>query len=250
LFQIELAPRGEIQAVFCVSHDGKSLAAANDSDKTIRVWSLADGKETVAFRAARANQGFGGLDYSADGKRLVSSHHDRTYRFWDSATAAEIRRMSVPLPAPPTGNFTPMGRVNFTPDGKALAVAEDWAVRFLDAEDGKELRWFGGHVAPVASYAFSPDGKRMVTVAGDRSARLWDAGHRQDGGPRPPARRRRARGVVLRRRQGAGRRLQRPQRPRLRRGHCQGSPPNRPGRAARLPADRARAGRQDGLLQR
>ncbi len=173
LFQIALAPQ-PVGLVFSVAHDGKSLASANALDRTIRIWGLADGKETIAFGGLPPNQGFLDLEYSADGKALVSSHQDRTYRIWDPVTAKEVRQVGqpskpvvgVPLPA--------FGRVNFTPDGKGLAVIEDWAVRVLDAEDGKEVRWFGGHVGPVASYAFAPDGKRMATVANDRAARLWD----------------------------------------------------------------------------
>src|SRR5207248_8069656 len=62
----------------------------------------------------------------------------------------------------------------FLPDGKALAVVEDWSVRVLDPEGGKELRWFGGHTAPITTIGFSPDGKLLATVAADRHARLWD----------------------------------------------------------------------------
>jgi WD40 repeat protein len=174
LFEIALAPQPYVQLVFSVSHDGKTLAGANALDRTIRVWSLADGKETIALGALPPNQGFLDLEYSSDGKLLVSSHADRTYRIWDPVAAKEVRQINVPLKVGPGVPNVAVGRVNFTPDGKGLAVLEDWAVRVLDAEDGKEVRWFGGHVGPVAAYVFSPDGKRMATVASDRAARVWD----------------------------------------------------------------------------
>jgi WD40 repeat protein len=174
LVEMALAPQPYIGLVFSVSHDGKTLASANALDRTIRIWTLADGKEAIAFGGLPPNQGFLDLEYSADGKQLVSSHQDRTYRVWDPATAKEVRQVSHPAKVNPGVVQPAFGRVNFTPDAKGLTIFEDWAVRVLDAEDGKEVRWFGGHVAPVVSYAFSPDGKRMASVATDRAARLWD----------------------------------------------------------------------------
>jgi WD40 repeat protein len=176
LVEIALAPQPSVGLVFSVSHDGKTLASANTLDRTIRVWNLSDGTEAIAFGGLAPNQGFLDLEYSADGKLLVSSHQDRTYRVWDPVAAKEVRQIGVPAVAAPGRVIRPIGRVNFTPDAKGLTVIEDWAVRVLDAEDGKELRWFGGHVGQVASYAFSPDGKRLATVASDRAARLWDLG--------------------------------------------------------------------------
>jgi WD40 repeat protein len=171
LFEMSLAafPSG---LVFSLAPDGKTLATASAMDRTIRIWSLADGKETVTFAALPPNQGFTDLEYSADGKLLVSSHQDRTYRTWDPVAATELHQFGQPINPNLGVAYNP--HVAFFPDGKAVAAIEDWAVRALDAEDGKELRWFGGHTGPVTRVIFSADGKRMATVANDRAARVWD----------------------------------------------------------------------------
>ncbi len=173
LFQIAITPQPVGGLCFSLAPDGKSFAAASVNERILRTWSLADGKETLTFAALPFNQNFIDLEYSSDGKTLVSSHQDRVFRIWDAATAKELRQIGQPNL--PNVGIPFYGRVRFTPDDKALAVIEDWAVRLLDAENGKEVRWFGGHTAPVTMIAYSPDGKRLATVAGDRVARVWDA---------------------------------------------------------------------------
>jgi len=52
-------------------------------------------------------------------------------------------------------------------DGEA---AHGW-----DARRGKLLVELSGHSAKVRYAAWSPDGSRIVTTSGDRTARVWDA---------------------------------------------------------------------------
>jgi WD40 repeat protein len=170
LVEFPLAPY-YTSLVFSVAPDGKALASANPLDRTIRVWNLEDGKETLTFPDLPPNQTFTDLEYSHDGKLLVSSHQDRTMRVWDAVAAKELRQFGQPAAVNPGVRYG--SHVAFFPDGKAVAAIEDWAVRALDAEDGKELRWFG-HAGQLMRLAFSPDGKRMATVARDSAARVWD----------------------------------------------------------------------------
>ena len=39
---------------------------------------------------------------------------------------------------------------------------------------GEQMAGFIGHTGPIWDIAFSPDGQRMVSTAGDGSLRLWD----------------------------------------------------------------------------
>ncbi|MCR5036683.1 MAG: TIR domain-containing protein [Bacteroidales bacterium] len=63
---------------------------------------------------------------------------------------------------------------SFSPNGKLIVAAcQDKTVRIRDAMTGKEIRVLQGHIRPVISALFSPDGKRIVSVS-DHDAKIWD----------------------------------------------------------------------------
>lgn len=76
-------------------------------------------------------------------------------------------------------------QIAFAPDGDLVAAAckapdRSGAVHVWRASDGERLSTLGPHAAGAMSVAFSPDGSRLLTTAGDATAHLWDprTGHR------------------------------------------------------------------------
>jgi WD40 repeat protein len=63
-----------------LSADGKRLFSGS-WDKTIKVWDLEAGKETLTLRGHTA--GINSLALSGDGKRLFSGSGDTTIKVWD-----------------------------------------------------------------------------------------------------------------------------------------------------------------------
>src|SRR5262249_1060289 len=103
-----------------------------------------------------------------------------------------------------------------SPDGKTLATGHmDGTVNLWDRQTGKRQAVLAGHKFRVWAVAFSPDGKKLVSVAGSwhrpsdpGEVKLWDLPAGKDGAhlPRP----RRPRNA---RRRAEGRQAHRPRRP-------------------------------------
>ena len=69
-----------------------------------------------------------------------------------------------------------------SPDGRLVAATGNGEVRWFDPVKGESLDPpLHGHLNPVNSIAFSPDGRRMISSGSAReSVKLWDVGTRQE----------------------------------------------------------------------
>lgn len=79
----------------------------------------------------------------------------------------------------PEGARGPVGRgsinsIQFSPNGKLLAVASTTSIWIYDVDNSKVLFRLVGHVQTVSSLAFSPNSKTLASGSWDRTVRLWD----------------------------------------------------------------------------
>ncbi len=147
------------------SPEGKTLASAA-SDKTIRLWAVATGKERQRFPAD--SYGLGALAFAPDGKALAWANSAGLIRIWDLQTGRASHGHD--------GHSGVVTSVALTPDSKTLITAgADATIRFWETGTGKELRRFEGHQGPIASVHLSPDGKTLASVSpADKTVRVWD----------------------------------------------------------------------------
>jgi WD40 repeat protein len=125
--------------------------------------------------------------FSSDGKTLISCGDDKTVRFWDVSTGAQVRRIE---------HSNGVGSIALSPDGKLLASVDwkkssadggswwqpDTRIRIWDVATGKELRQLkvsARQVAPgvdagVINIAFSADGETLVAGELGGVLRIWD----------------------------------------------------------------------------
>ena len=76
---------------------------------------------------------------------------------------------------PPTKTVMPgaKGILAWSPDGRALASVDQPDIQIRDSETGKLRTVLRGHLSPVTSLAYAPDGKTLASCAQDRTVRLW-----------------------------------------------------------------------------
>jgi WD40 repeat protein len=69
-----------------------------------------------------------------------------------------------------------VGCLAFSPNGRVLAsaVRHEGTIRLWDVATGRPLTGTESHLAPIASFDISADGKLAVTASRDRTARFWD----------------------------------------------------------------------------
>ncbi len=172
VMELEGAHEGQVRAV-AFSPDGRTVATAGSTDRTIRLWRLSS---VEAGRSARPVLTFTRqtgrvfcLAFSPDGKTLASGGAPATLTIWDIPSGAERETFQVP-----DRGFRSLA---YSPDGRTLASAGiGGPIRLWDLKSGKEKKTLNGPIW-FSSLAFASDGKRIASGGGDGTVKLWDVGN-------------------------------------------------------------------------
>jgi WD40 repeat protein len=138
-------------------------------DGTLRLWDLQTGREWKQFPGITDH--IRSVDYSADGKRVLSGHFgpksEFLVRLWDVESGKEINKFK--------GHKQDVSAVFFLPDNKsAVSTAMDGAAIIWDLENGREIQRMT-HTGGIYGAALSEDRKRLLTAGfGDQTVRLWE----------------------------------------------------------------------------
>jgi WD40 repeat protein len=145
-----------------VAPDGNWLVTGS-SDRTVRIWDAATGRERVVLRGHR-----GGVDtvgIAPDGSWVATGGRDKRVRIWDVSSGEErvaLARHEVSV-------------VAVAPDGSWLATGGlDHRVRIWDAITWKERTRFVASTGWVTAVVIAPDGSWLATAGFDVRVRIWD----------------------------------------------------------------------------
>jgi WD40 repeat protein/serine/threonine protein kinase/Leucine-rich repeat (LRR) protein/class 3 adenylate cyclase len=158
---------GEVTSV-AFHPDGLRIAAGS-LDSTARFFETATGK--VLTSVSQDGDPINSIALTPDGRCLATGGGnynpcDCSARVWETDTGNLIQRFPNT-----TGIFT----VNFSPDGKWLALGGmDEVVQVWDWRDGNLLQAFTGFTRMIRSVCFSPEGGFLAACSREGLIRLWD----------------------------------------------------------------------------
>ncbi len=150
------------------SPGGDRLAASGGPQTDIYVWDVATWAATASWAfddmADEVQGTVTQVNFSPDGRRLVSSSTGDTISVWDITAGKLVLTLH--------DEAAVLGAA-FSPDG--LRIASGGADRTVKiwAPPGEEPRALAPHQGPLNNVAFSPDGRRVI-AAGGGEAMLWD----------------------------------------------------------------------------
>jgi WD40 repeat protein/serine/threonine protein kinase len=175
--------RGHTAHTLIFSPDGKRLASAGGD---VKVWDAQRVHESIQLKgiapAGSSTGPLGGrvvftpnLRHVADcippGRvRVFNAQNGRRTLTIEGHTEDMIRSLAYS----PDGKYLASGDGKHPFGGDGRPVATRGAVKVWDAQTGRELHTLKGHVAPVGSLAFSPDGKRLASASADLMVKVWE----------------------------------------------------------------------------
>ena len=161
------------------SPDGKLIAAGEDKltdklrgkDEAGLVWNWRSRK--VLWKLTHHTGPVVSVDFSPDGKRLVSAGPDAQPIVWDVQTGQMVGDRLK-------GHTAGTNSAAFSADGRLIVTtSNDRTARVWKVGTHKTVAILSGHTGITTSAAFSPNGNVIVTGSTDGTARLWD---RSSGG--------------------------------------------------------------------
>jgi WD40 repeat protein/serine/threonine protein kinase len=134
--------------------------------KELKIRDVASARVLLALKAGRSVRS---VRFSPDGRNvacLSQTLTDSTMAVWDATTGQDVFVVSLP-----TGNVYSL---EYSPDGRYLAINQWGLIKIWDAATGKEIRTIEAHRDETWSVAYSPDGRRLASASFDHSIKIWD----------------------------------------------------------------------------
>lgn len=167
---------GEITSVK-FSPDSQRLASASyvklsqeANDHTIRIWDLATSSYLILIDCGYVTPK--SIDFSKDGKILVSGSDFGTVQVWETISGKCIQTWQHPLP---DFGYQSLSAA-ITPDGKTIASNSARCLKIWSEIEGKYecVQTLEQHDRYATKVTFSPDGKQLISGSStDNTTNVW-----------------------------------------------------------------------------
>ncbi|MBI4585512.1 MAG: hypothetical protein HY717_15975 [Planctomycetes bacterium] len=145
------------------SPDGQLIASAG-ADKTVRLWSAAEGKQVRSIAAHDSSVYC--VAFSPDGKTLASGGYDKLVKLWNAADGAELKKFS--------GHEEGVFGLAFTADGKSIVSgSSDRTLRRWNIDDGK-AQVLSGHPHWVMDLKLASGKPKVLSADYGGNLMVWD----------------------------------------------------------------------------
>jgi WD40 repeat protein/DNA-binding SARP family transcriptional activator/energy-coupling factor transporter ATP-binding protein EcfA2 len=149
-------------------------AAVDPAGRRVAIFAL-DARQRVVLQAPDGTHSVSlprhgdvkSLEFSHDGKHLLSSHGNGIVRTWNARSGAGERKLE-------DGQAAVLD-ARYSPDGTHVVTASaDGSVRIWNVDGGDPIVLYG-HEGPVNAVAFNQAGDRIVSGGKDGSVRVWNS---------------------------------------------------------------------------
>ena len=107
------------------------------------------------------------IEFSLDGKSIISTSRDKSVRYWDLATGMQSIKI--------TANTAPVNDATLSVLGnEMLTGGADRIIRLWNASTGKLLKTFAGHKSAITSVHFSPNNQYVYSSSIDGVVKVWE----------------------------------------------------------------------------
>ena len=161
------------QSLRCMAYSGvRNELAVGSSDRNIYILDANTLTLKTTIESAHNNSVFS-LQYSPDGKHLLSSGRDALLRVWDL-------EQNFDMISSQAAHLYTINKIVFHPEGKIFATASrDKSIKIWDSTTFELLKVIdtlrsGCHVNSVNTLYWSPFNNWLISGSDDRSAMIWE----------------------------------------------------------------------------